>query len=182
MLRARHPWPTWWWSIVNAHSTCYLFYGSQPCCGDCVPGLHDGGCVGLLRLLVIYFIVFSHATGTVSLAYMMVDVWDCSLYLLFILWFSAMLRGQCAWPTWWWMCGTAPSTCYLFYGFQPCYGDGVPGLHDGGRVGLLTLLVSYFMVSAMLRGRCPWPTWWWMCGTAPSTGGSLPSAPAYPPP
>jgi hypothetical protein len=24
--------------------------------------------------------VFSHATGTVSLAYMMVDVWDCFLY------------------------------------------------------------------------------------------------------
>ncbi len=121
-----------------------------------VPGLHDGGCVGQLPLLVIYFMVFSHATGTVSLAYMMVDVWDSSLYLLFILWF---------------------------------YGDGVPGLHDGGgRAGLLTLLVIYFMFfshatgtvflaymmvdvwdcslyllfilwfSAMLRARCPWPT------------------------
>ncbi len=145
----------------TAPSNCYLFYGFQPCYGDgvTVPGLHDGGCVGLLTLLVIYFMVFSHATGTMSLAYMMVEVWDCSLYLLFILWF-----------------------------FQPCYGDGVPGLHDGGRVGLLPLLVIYSMVfsqatgtvslaymmvdvwdcslyllfilwfSAMLRGRCPWPT------------------------
>jgi hypothetical protein len=77
-----------------AHSTYYLFYGFHPCIGDGVPGLHDGGCVRLLTLLVIYFMVFSHATGTVSLAYMMVDVWDCSLCLLFILWFSAMLRGQ----------------------------------------------------------------------------------------
>jgi hypothetical protein len=84
---------------VNNSLTCYLFYGFQPCYGDGVTGIHDGGCVGLLPLLVIYFMVFSHATGTVSLAYMMVDVWDCSLYLLFILWFSAMLRGRCPWPT-----------------------------------------------------------------------------------
>ncbi len=84
--------------------------------------------MGLFTLLDIYFMVFSHATGTVSLAYMMVDVWDC------------------------------PSTCYLFYGFQPCYGDGVPGLHDGGCVGLLTLLVIYFMVFSHATGTVTAPS------------------------
>jgi hypothetical protein len=106
--------------VGTAPSPCYLFYGFQPCYGDGVSSLHDGGRVGLLPLLVIYSMVFSHATGTVSLAYMMV--------------------------------GTAHSTCYLFYGFQPCYGDGVPGLHDGGCVRLLTLLVIYFMVFSHVTG------------------------------
>jgi hypothetical protein len=35
--------------LFSVHSTCYLFYGSQPCYRDGVPGLHDGGCKAVDR-------------------------------------------------------------------------------------------------------------------------------------